>query len=578
MSYKKYRSFLFSFVLSVLISLFCSSAFADIHPLKANAVGDWVGVLSVPSGDLRLWLSIKQNRQGGLQATLESVDQTPGKKIAVKNIDIQKNVLRFDIPDISAKYMGHWNTNTKKWNGEFTQGQTFNLIFSRGKPAANPFYDELNGQWQGEIMGHPLIVRISTDEFGTIAMLDSPDEGVRGLLISRLAFHERSVSFEIPKAMVKFDGILAQENEQFSGSWTQQGQPLRNITFIKQADVSAQNEPNRPQHPKGKQPYLSELVSFKNAQAKNIEFAATLTLPLGSGPFPAAVLISGSGPQDRDETFMGHKPFAVIADYLTRHGIAVLRYDDRGVAESQGEFNTATSLDFANDANAAFNYLSSRTEIDAQSIGFIGHSEGGLIAPLATDTNQNLAFMILLAGPGIKTLDLMLAQQHAMAKLQHVPKEKLHSMLRIARSIMQSVITSQNEDEAKKSVSKILSPENLNILDLPESQKSVMVNRYTRPWYRYFMTYDPAEHFTAPNLPILALYGELDVQVTAKENLAGLSDILKDHTDATVKLLPKLNHLFQQAKTGSISEYRQIEQTFSPEVLMLISSWINARF
>ncbi|KXI30977.1 alpha/beta hydrolase [Paraglaciecola hydrolytica] len=578
MSYKKYRSLLLSFAFSVLISLYCSSALSEIPLVKANNLGDWVGVLSVPSGDLRLWLSIKHNEQGGLQATLESVDQAPGKKIAVKNIDIQKNVLRFDIPDIAAKYIGHWDENTKKWSGEFTQGQTFKLNFSQGKPKANSTYNELNGHWRGEIMGHPLIVRISTDELGTVAMLDSPDEGVRGLLISALAFHERSVSFEIPKAMVKFDGILALDNDQFAGTWVQQGQPIRYITFIKQSDVSVQNEPNRPQHPKGKQPYLSESVSFMSGQTKDIKIVGTLTLPAGNGPFPAAVLISGSGPQDRDETFMGHKPFAVIADYLTRHGIAVLRYDDRGVAESQGDFYAASSLDFANDANAAFNYLSSRVEIDVQSIGMIGHSEGGLIAPLASNTNEDLAFMILLAGPGIKTLDLMLAQQDAMARLQDVSEEKLQRMLRISRSIMQSVITSHTEDAAKKSVSEILSPENLNILDLPESQKSAMVNSYTSPWYRYFMSYDPAEHFTAQNLPILALYGELDVQVTAKENYTGLSDILKDHTDATIKLLPKLNHLFQQAKTGSMSEYRQIEQTFSPEVLKLISAWINARF
>jgi len=275
---------------------------------------------------------------------------------------------------------------------------------------------------------------------------------------------------------------------------------------------------------------------------------------------------------------MGHKPFAVIADHLTRQGIAVLRYDDRGVAGSTGDHNVATSLDFSRDANAAFKFLSDRKDINAKSIGMIGHSEGGLIAPLAFDTNKELAFIIMLAGPGINTLDLMLAQQKAMVRSQGIPAEKLERIQHISRMIMQGISRSKTKESAITSVSQILSPENLAILGVEENQKSDIIRSYTKPWYRYFMTYDPAHYFTDKTLPILALNGELDVQVTAKENLAGLRGILKDHDDATVKLLPGLNHMFQHAETGNISEYRQIEQTISPEVLSIVSTWIKSRF
>jgi len=303
-----------------------------------------------------------------------------------------------------------------------------------------------------------------------------------------------------------------------------------------------------------------------------------LSLPEGTGPFPAAILISGSGPSDRDESFMGHKPFAVIADYLTRHGIAVLRYDDRGVAKSSGDHHLATSLDFSSDANAAFTYLSNHKNIDANAIGMIGHSEGGLIAPLAFDTNKELAFIVLLAGPGVKTIELILAQQKSIATLQGIPENKLKQVQKISRLIMEKVGTSTTKESAIASVSNVLSPKNLAILGTEESQKNDIIRSYTKPWYRYFMTYDPADYFTDKTLPILALNGELDVQVTAKENLTGLREILKGHNDATIKLLPGLNHMFQQAGTGSINEYRQIEQTISPEVLSLVSTWINARF
>ncbi len=578
MAYRIWSRLLTGTLVYLVANLVGVAALADKPQTPAEGLGDWVGVLSIPNGELRLWLSVKRDSDEQLQARLESVDQAPGQAMQIKNFHIQENTLRFAVPRISATYQGRWNPKAAQWEGSFTQGRAFDLNFSRGRPQANPNYSELNGHWQGAIKGHPLVVRISTESMGTQAVLDSPDEGVRGLPISKLRLSDDKVSFEIPKAGVKFKGAFEESNQQMVGKWSQKGQPRRKITFVKQLDSGGYREADRPQTPKDNPPYVSATVAFTNPQAKGVALAGTLTTPKGEGPFPAVILISGSGPHDRNASTMGHQPFAVIADYLTRQGLAVLRYDDRGIADSSGDHQAATSLDFASDANAAFHFLSQRSDIDAKSIGMLGHSEGGLIAPLAFDHNPELAFMILLAGPGVDTVELMLAQQKAMATLQGVPAKKFAKMQRVSRQIMEKIRESKTAEDATKFVSEILSPANLAALGVQKSQKADILASYTKPWFRVFMTYDPADHFSDKTLPILALNGELDVQVTPKENLAGLREILKDHEDASVKLLPGLNHMFQQAQTGSISEYRQIEQTISPEVLSQVATWIKARF
>jgi hypothetical protein len=253
MSYKNCTHLLLRTTLCVVVSLFfvgCATTsaetkIADNQNIQINGVGDWVGALNVPGGNLRLWLSVERDSQGDLRATLDSIDQAPGKKMTVEEINVKENILSFFIPKISAKYLGHWDSSTKQWRGTFTQGQPFDLNFSRGKPKAKPIYAELDGQWQGEIMGHPLIVRIASGQTGTTALLDSPDEGVRGLPISSLAFNDRKVSFVITKAKVKFNGMLVESDGKITGRWVQKGQPLRKITFVKmvkkkQIDLSTQ--------------------------------------------------------------------------------------------------------------------------------------------------------------------------------------------------------------------------------------------------------------------------------------------------------------------------------------------------
>jgi len=244
MSYKNCLCLLLSLTLSAMASLLSFAALAEAEKakkqyledqqLQVNGVGDWVGTLNVPGGKLRLWLSVELDSNGKLLATLESLDQTPGKKMVVKKVKVEENKLSFYIPRISAKYLGEWDPKNKKWHGTFTQGQSFELNFFRGKPKSKPVYSKLDGHWQGEIMGHPLIVRIFSGETGTAALLDSPDEGVRGLPITGLTLDSNNVSFEITKAKVQFSGILDESVGKFSGQWVQKGQPKRELTFIKQ--------------------------------------------------------------------------------------------------------------------------------------------------------------------------------------------------------------------------------------------------------------------------------------------------------------------------------------------------------
>ena len=544
---------------------------------KPNPVGHWHGTLNVGITKLRLWLEVSKDQRGYFQATMESIDQSPGKKIQVSDFTLEDNTITFVLNDIGAEYRGVWDDSTSSWKGSFKQGKSFNLQFKSGPPKQAEIYSALEGVWKSDIMGHPIYVTVTSDQFGTKAVLASPDDGVEALPIAAIKQEQQQVIIEIPNVAVRFQGELSQDGLSFTGKWHQKGQPRRTLTF-KLQDAMPKQTIKRPQMPKGNLPYITEEVSFTNPNAKGVKLAATLSLPSAKGRFPAAILISGSGPQDRDESFMGHKPFAVLADHLTRNGIAVLRYDDRGFAKSTGNHTNATSQDFASDANAAFKFLQSHPQIESNAIGMIGHSEGGLIAPLAANTNKDIAYIIMLAGPGINTVDLMIAQQRAMANLQQLSKTDIEKMLMVTKEVMTTVKWASDSTQAQNKVLEVLTTENMAKLQAPMEQKEFIANSFLTPWYQYFIKYDPERYFQNKSMPILALYGESDIQVTGKENYAGLSILLREHKDKEIILLPKMNHLFQEAKTGAISEYRTIEETMSPKVLNKISDWLNTRF
>jgi pimeloyl-ACP methyl ester carboxylesterase len=334
---------------------------------------------------------------------------------------------------------------------------------------------------------------------------------------------------------------------------------------------------NRPQEPKAPFPYTSKDVVIKT-KTEGVKLAGTLTIPEGKGPFPAVVLVSGSGPQNRNEELMGHKPFLVIADYLTRNGIAVLRYDDRGTAESTGDFNKATSLDFSNDAEAAFLFLQQQKKIIPSKVGIIGHSEGGMIAPMVAARNPEVGFVVLLAGPGIP-IDQLLALQ--IQKVSEAEGNKIDEKeIQLSKEIYAILKANVSNETARKQLE-------IRIDEYIESRKNEenageneqlfsAIDTYLSTWFRYFIQFDPYPYLSKTKCPVLAINGENDVQVTAKENLTALAKILKESGNNTVEIhsLPKLNHLFQHSETGAVSEYVKIEETFSVEVLELMKQFI----
>lgn len=329
--------------------------------------------------------------------------------------------------------------------------------------------------------------------------------------------------------------------------------------------------------------YYTEEVSFRG-KTDTAVLSGTLSLPSKQGKFPVVVLISGSGPQDRNEEVFNHRPFLVLADYLTHHGIGVLRYDDRGIGKSTGSFKTATSYDFAADASAAVDFLKKRKEIDIHNIGIIGHSEGGMIAPILATTRKDIAFIVLMAGPGIPIAELMDLQSRKMGALEGAPQDYLDKSSAFETGAFNIIKKSTNDSLSVK----LQNYFTIAIQQLPtemrppteeETKKLIaaQAKQMSSPWFREFIRFDPTPYLKQVKCPLLAINGTLDAQVTATENLKGISTaMLEAHQSKyTITSYPGLNHLFQESKTGSMGEYATIEQTVSPKVLNDIQHWIN---
>lgn len=446
----------------------------------------------------------------------------------------------------------------------------------------------LEGSWKGVLsaagQSFPLIFHIKTNESGgLIASLDSPAQGAVGIPVESLSLTARQVQIDIKAAQASFVGELNKESDYISGKWKQGPNELP-LKLEKVMGVIPSEIVKRPQNPQVPFPYEVEDVVFTNNQ-DNIELAGTLTLPSSNGVFPAVVLITGSGPQDRDQTFMGHKTFWVLADYLTRQGIAVLRFDDRGVSRSKGVFETATSLDFANDVSAAVNFLATHTNIDKNNIGLIGHSEGGLIAPITASKNQNVAFIALLAGPGQTGNEISIWQVREILYQNGLSKDASIAGSEITRALNKVVIENTDPsrlvsdlllayDQAWESTADPLKQEIKAIGggSLSESR----IRELSTHWTKYFLSHNPIEFVDKLSIPILAIHGDKDTQMSVKLNLSVLKSALEAKKASLSKAVEIVgaNHMFQRAITGQMSEYAAIEETISPEVLKMIGDWV----
>ena len=455
----------------------------------------------------------------------------------------------------------------------FITGLLAGVFFSSSVSA-----QDISGTWHGKLSiptgSLTIVFHISQTAQGAyVTTLDSPDQGANGIKTQTTSFNDSTLIIQIPVIHASYKGKLNSDNT-INGTFTQ-GMPLP--LNLKKGEAS---RPKRPQEPQPPFPYRSEEVTVRN-ERDGINLAGTLTLPEKGTKFPAVVMVTGSGAQNRDEEIMGHKPFFVIADYLTRNGIAVLRCDDRGTAASQGTHATATNEDFATDTEAMVNYLRSRKEINAKKIGIIGHSAGGIIAFIVAKKDPSIAFVVSLAGAGVRGDSLMLKQVELISKSQGMPDAVWQGMkpsIRNRYAILQQ--TDKTPEELQKElyadVTKTMSPEQLKDLNTIQ-QLSAQISSMTSPWYLHFMRYDPGQDLKKLKCPVLALNGKKDIQVDAVMNLTAIQKRItgNGNKNVTVKAYPNLNHLFQTCEKGTLTEYGQLEETINPEVLKDIIEWIR---
>ncbi len=459
------------------------------------------------------------------------------------------------------------------------------LIFLVALTSLSIYAQDISGKWSGilKVQGIQLriVFNITKTENGYSSTMDSPDQGAKGIPVTSIIFKDSLLKIELSNFGITYEGTLNKESA-FAGTFIQYGQSFP-LVLIK-GEVEKEKV-IRPQEPVKPYPYYSEDVKFENAKDK-IVLAGTLTLPRKEGLFPAVVLISGSGPENRDEEVFGHKPFLVLADYLTKSGIAVLRFDDRGTGESTGDFKSATTFDFATDVESAVKYLKTRDEIDKKHIGLIGHSEGGIIAPIVASGSKEISFIVLLAAPGIRGDKLLLMQQELIGKASGMSDKEIKQTIAINKTAFDIILKSNNNDSLKKELTDFLKQtikENPSYNVPPgmseDDYVKLQVGNLASPWMTTFIKYDPSLALEKVKCPVLALNGEKDLQVPAKVNLSAIKKALEKsgNKDVTVKEFPGLNHLFQECKTGLPSEYATIEQTISPAVLKEIRNWILER-
>ncbi len=441
----------------------------------------------------------------------------------------------------------------------------------------------ISGTWVGSINLGTIELRIVLNVNDTtgklVTLLDSPDQGVKDIPTDSTTLLANKFAVYATLLKAKYEGDLQPGDSLINGKWFQAGQSWDLILHKRHSSFTLK----RLQEPKPPFPYKVEEVTFKNNKA-GISLAGTLTIPEGEGPFPAVVLITGSGPQNRDEEIMGHKPFWVIADYLTRHGIEVLRYDDRGIGKSEGKFNIATTYDFADDAEAAFNWLFSRPETDKSKVGLVGHSEGGMIAPVIASRNKNVGFIILLAGPGEPGLKILEDQTKLIMQKSGSSKKEIKQTTSLNDKLFDIVI---HEPDSAKANQKLIAAitDGINrsksisdsIKETTITQTLARIGQLLTPWFRTFLLFDPKPYLEKTTCPVLALNGSNDLQVPCAENLEGIAKALKKggNTKYETVQLEGLNHLFQHSETGLPTEYGKIEETFAPEALQIMDSWIN---
>lgn len=573
--------------------------------MVASPEGAWEGAIQLPNGELGIAVKLEQSDEGGWSGSIDIPAQGL-KEFPLANVSVTPPKVHFEMANIPGQptFDGQVSKNGDGIAGSFQQGpQTLSFSLRRvegdaeeapdaaaAKPPevpAEPVPGEgMAGEWMGVLDPGPvklrLVLRVEEEDGSLSATFESVDQGAT-LDVDTIELEEKELTFSIQRIGGTYEGKLNEDGSAVEGTWSQGGATFP-LVFHRLAESFALNRPQTPQPPF---PYDATEVTFTNEDS-DITLAGTVLTPHGDGPFPAVVMVTGSGPQDRDESLMGHKPFWIIADHLARHGIASLRYDDRGVGGSGGNIPSSTGADLTQDAQAGVTFLAQQAKIDRSAVGLVGHSEGGLIGPRAAVGSEEIDFLVLLAPPGEPLADLLGRQARDIYLLEGVDeklidralareREQLRILLDDSLSTEEVVkrLTEQTEEFQKE-----FTEEELKQLQFDPAAVDQRIRQVASPWFRSLIGEDPAVYLKRVKVPVLTLFGAKDVQVSSEVNQPILEASLKaaGNEDFEVVTLPELNHLFQHAETGAIDEYGQIEETFAPEALEKISSWILERF
>jgi len=553
-----------------------SMALAAHAATAQQAAGDWLGALAVsPALTLHVAIHIHKDAAGVDTGTFDSLDEAvyglPLSEIA--NAD---GSLAFTVARLHATYAAKWAAANHGWIGQWSQGgRSLPMTLIAGQVPAAPIVAGLDGDWDGALtvtagMKLRLALHIETGPRGTMARLRSIDQQST-MAVSSLSRTGDKVRVEIKVIGAVFDASLDPKGQTLTGTWTQGGQPLP-LALTRRAAGQAEAVLKRPQTPVKPYPYREEQVTFEDA-AGHVKLAGTLTLPQGAGPFPAVVLVSGSGPNTRNEPIMGHQLFLVLADHLTRHGIAVLRYDKRGTGVSTGDYAKATTQDFANDADAAAAWLRGRQEIDPAKVGLIGHSEGGLIAPMVAVGDPKVGFIVMMAGPGVDGAQVLAEQGRLISKAMGLSDQQVADSSAL-REQMIAIVRAEKDPAVAAAKMRALVARDPKRKDVPQATIDAQIEAINTDWFRFFFNYDPAIALRQVRCPVLAMIGSKDLQAPPDQNLPAIRAALAHNRDAEVEELPSLNHLFQTARTGAVGEYGEIEETIAPLALDTMTNWI----
>ncbi|MDY7093654.1 MAG: alpha/beta hydrolase [Acidobacteriota bacterium] len=574
-------------------------------PMETSPAGAWEGAIQLPNGELGIAVELQQGDEGAWSGTIDIPAQGL-KDFPLDNVAVEPPKVHFEMAGIPGQptFDGQLSKNGDGIAGSFQQGPQ-NLSFSlrrvegNGEEAseeaaarppeipAEPVPGEgMAGEWMGVLNPGPvklrLVLRVEEKDGKLSATFESVDQGAT-LDVDTIELAEQQLTFSIQRAGASYEGTLNEDGSAVDGTWKQGGATFP-LVFHRLAESFALNRPQTPQPPF---PYDATEVTFTNPDSE-ITLAGTLLTPHGDGPFPAVVMVTGSGPQDRDESLMGHKPFWIIADHLARHGIASLRYDDRGVGGSGGNIPSSTGKDLTRDAQAGVAFLAQQAKIDRAAVGLVGHSEGGLIGPRAAVGSEDIDFLVLLAPPGEPLADLLERQARDIYSQQGVDEKLIDRALAREEEQLQILLDdSLSSEEVEKRLveqtkefQKEFTEEELQQLQFDPAAVEQRIRQVASPWFRSLIGADPAVYLKQVEVPVLALFGAKDLQVSSEVNAPILEASLKaaGNEDFEVVTFPDLNHLFQHAETGAIDEYGQIEETFAPEALEKISQWILERF